>query len=217
MTEYPVIEQFISLQGEGNTLGQKSYFIRLAGCNLNCSFCDTHYARDKSGAVIRDEKAVLDLIPLRMPVVITGGEPLLYNLWPLLHALFLREGRSAQAYVETNGTIFAEYYHTKFVVSPKLDFWPEAYNSKNLIHYERKGATFKFVIRNKNDFDRTMGIHDEFGFSDLILMPEGTTSEAIIERSREIAKWMCESELDLRNVRLVPRLHTLLWGNKRGR
>ena len=152
MTEYPVIEQFISLQGEGSTIGQKSYFIRLAGCNLNCSFCDTPYARDKSDvvildekalldlipsrmpvvitmiSVILDEKALLDLIPSRMPVVITGGEPLLYNLWPLLQALFLREGRPAQAYVETNGTIFAEYYHTKFIVSPKLDFWPEAYN-----------------------------------------------------------------------------------------
>ena len=109
--------------------------------------------------LVLDEKSLLDLIPSRMPVVITGGEPLLNNLWPLLQALFLREGRPAQAYVETNGTIFAEYYpSTKFIVSPKLDFWPEAYNLENLMHYERNGAIFKFVIRDKNDFDRTMEI-----------------------------------------------------------
>ncbi len=213
---YPVCEQFISLQGEGLSLGRKSCFVRMAGCNLSCAFCDTAYARTIGSAPYVDVPTILRAIPLKTPVVITGGEPMLYDLEPLLRGIYGREGREAIIEIETNGTIFAPYYHVQFIVSPKFDF-PESYRPEIMKAFEERGAIFKFVIRDRPDFDRVMDIHDTLWLSDIVLMPEGTTAEAIVRRSRDIAKWMCAEERDLRNVRLIPRLHTLLWGTVRGR
>ncbi len=213
---YPVCEQFVSLQGEGPSSGRKSYFIRLAGCNLSCAFCDTAYARTVESASHLDVAAILHTIPRKMPVVITGGEPMLYDLEPLLRGIYAREGREAIIEIETNGTIFAPYYHVQFVVSPKFDF-PESYRQEVIKAFEERGAVFKFVIRDRSDFDRVMDMHDTLWLSHVVLMPEGTTAAEIIRRSRDIAKWMCAEERDLRNVRLIPRLHTLLWGTVRGR
>ena len=79
-----VIECFSSLQGESTQAGRRCFFIRLEGCNLNCSYCDTEYAR--SGGV---EKSVSELVELavasKVPLVeITGGEPLLEKELPEL-------------------------------------------------------------------------------------------------------------------------------------
>ncbi len=215
-TAYPVCEQFISLQGEGLSLGRKSCFIRLAGCNLSCTFCDTAYARVIGNAPYLDVPTILRAIPPKMPIVITGGEPMLYDLEPLLRGIYGREGRDSIIEIETHGTIFTPYHHVQFTVSPKLDF-PQSYRKEVIKAFEEREATFKFVIRDRADFEHVMHMHDTLWLSDIVLMPEGTTPEEIIRRSRDIAKWMCVEGRDLRNVRLIPRLHTLLWGNTRGR
>ncbi len=213
---YPVCEQFVSLQGEGLSLGRKSCFIRLAGCNLSCTFCDTTYARTVGNASYLDVPTILRSVPRKTPVVITGGEPMLYDLEPLLRGINGREGRESIVEIETNGTIFAPYYHVQFIVSPKLDF-PQSYRQEVIRAFEERGAVFKFVIRDQADFGRVMQLHDTLWLSDIVLMPEGTTAEEIIRRSKDIAKWMCAEGRDLRNVRLIPRLHILLWGAARGR
>ncbi|MGZ4904369.1 MAG: 7-carboxy-7-deazaguanine synthase QueE [Halobacteriota archaeon] len=215
-TAYPVCEQFISLQGEGLSLGRKSCFVRLAGCNLSCTFCDTAYARAVGSAPYLDVPTILCAIPQKTPIVITGGEPMLYDLEPLLRGIYGREGRDATIEIETNGTIFTPYYHVQFIVSPKFDF-PQSYRQEVIKAFEERGAIFKFVIRDRADFEHVMRMHDALWLSDIVLMPEGTTAEAIIRRSKDIAEWMCMEERDLRNVRLIPRLHTLLWGATRGR
>ncbi len=213
---YPVCEQFVSLQGEGLSLGRKSCFIRLAGCNLSCTFCDTTYARVVGSTPYVDVPTILRAIPPKTPIVITGGEPMLYDLEPLLRGIYGREGREAIIEIETNGTIFAPYYHVQFIVSPKFDF-PQSYRHEVIKAFEERGAIFKFVIRDRSDFERVMHLHDTLWLSSIVLMPEGTTVEEIIRRSKDIAAWMCGEERDLRNVRLIPRLHTLLWGTMRGR
>lgn len=215
-TTYPVCEQFISLQGEGLSLGRKSCFVRMAGCNLSCTFCDTAYARTVESAAYVDVPTILRAIPAKTPVVITGGEPMLYDLEPLLRGIYGREGREAIIEIETNGTIFAPYYHVQFIVSPKFDF-PQSYKQEVIKAFEERGAIFKFVIRDRADFDHVMHLHDALWLSSIVLMPEGTKADEIIRLSRDIAKWMCTEERDLRNVRLIPRLHTLLWGATRER
>ncbi len=215
-TAYPVCEQFISLQGEGLSLGRKSCFVRLAGCNLSCTFCDTAYARTVESASYMDVPTILSRIPAKTPVVITGGEPMLYDLEPLLRSIYGRNGREAIIEIETNGTIFAPYYHVQFIVSPKFDF-PQSYKPEIIRAFEERGAVFKFVIRGRADFDHVMQLHDALWLSNIVLMPEGTQALEIIRRSKDIAKWMCAEERDLRNVRLIPRLHILLWGATRGR
>ena len=107
---YPVKEIFYSIQGEGFYTGRPAVFIRLAGCNLKCSWCDTDYSEKMK--MTEDEivagvdvlchnelDVAIDLIDL---IVITGGEPTIHNLEPLLKKL--KTETSAIIAIETNGT-----------------------------------------------------------------------------------------------------------------
>jgi len=99
-----IAEIFKSLQGEGNNQGRVCLFIRLAGCNLNCTWCDTKYARD--GGITMSLDSVLEQVWRVNPpyVCITGGEPLVQAdaLEPLLSSL---HKRGTEIDIETNGTI----------------------------------------------------------------------------------------------------------------
>ena len=99
-----IAEIFKSLQGEGKNQGRACLFIRLAGCNLNCTWCDTGYARD--GGITMGLDSVLEQVWRVNPpyVCITGGEPLVQAdaLEPLLSSL---HKRGTEIEIETNGTI----------------------------------------------------------------------------------------------------------------
>jgi 7-carboxy-7-deazaguanine synthase len=99
-----IAEIFKSLQGEGKNQGKSCLFIRLAGCNLNCRWCDTAYAR--TGGMEMSLDMILEQVWRTNPsyVCITGGEPLLQadELEPLLISLH-RRGTAID--IETNGTI----------------------------------------------------------------------------------------------------------------
>lgn len=97
--EYPVNEIFYSLQGEGFHTGTPSVFIRFAGCNLKCAFCDTDFTK---GRLMNIEEIAENIS--RYPakrVVLTGGEPTLHNLVPLCQ--FLHD-KDYLVHIETNGT-----------------------------------------------------------------------------------------------------------------
>jgi len=99
---YPVLEVFTSLQGEGFHMGKGTTFIRLAGCNLRCSWCDTQKAFDVTQAAEMSATEIISahIIP-HHHVVITGGEPTMYNLRPLVTELH-KLGKFVA--IETNGT-----------------------------------------------------------------------------------------------------------------
>ena len=98
---YPIVEIFRSIQGEGFNAGTPAVFVRLAGCNLNCSFCDT----DNNAVFLADSfqlKQMIDEIREKAPlVIVTGGEPTLHDLAPLSSSLRSLPVRVA---IETNGT-----------------------------------------------------------------------------------------------------------------
>lgn len=119
---------FYTLQGEGPFAGQRSVFIRLAGCNLQCPGCDTEYTAGRRRIPVSD---LTELVRTCTPpllgrvklVVITGGEPFRQNLYPLVRDLNLM-GCTVQ--VETNGVLFPEHPQLlvrslglKVVISPK--------------------------------------------------------------------------------------------------
>lgn len=92
-----VVEIFQSIQGEGLFAGMPASFVRLAGCNLHCSFCDTDHSVWKE----RSAEEIRNLCQPNLPVVITGGEPGMHQLEELFYLL---KNDGLRIHIETNGT-----------------------------------------------------------------------------------------------------------------
>ena len=223
-------EIFHSLQGEGVTGGTPTVFLRLATCNLDCSWCDTKYTWDWRSYDYKTEMMSLSVEDAQTRVVefgcahlvVTGGEPLMQQeaLEPLLLNL---EGRGFFCEVETNGTLAPNSGLIRAVsqwnVSPKL--------GNSGIRLERRvvggaleafreleNAYFKFVIVDPTDVDEVCDIVDRHGLprERTILMPEGVKPKTITARG----KWVAEA-CAAQGFRFSTRLHILLWGDERGR
>ena len=113
---YPVVEIFDSVQGEGSKIGIPATFIRFAGCNLRCSWCDTKNSWEEGSMMAIAEIVALVHHPV---VIITGGEPTIHDLVPLVAAL--RELPKIQLMIETNGIEPVKADFDWVVCSPKLD------------------------------------------------------------------------------------------------
>ena len=116
--KYNINEIFTSIQGEGPDVGRPAIFIRLAGCNLKCSFCDTDHRLTE---VLTPNEIIAKMDPDAHLVVITGGEPFLHNLEPLVHELIMTTHRVT---IESNGTLphrddLIRHGGYSVVVSPK--------------------------------------------------------------------------------------------------
>jgi len=134
-----VNEVFTSIQGEGPGAGRVATFVRLSGCNLNCSFCDSKYANHVWMTLPAQEVANAVIRTKVRYAVITGGEPLMQeDVWELLHHLV-----NAGIYVdvETNGTFDPNNIPgVRYIVSPKdLDTASRWLNI-------RLPLVFKFVV-----------------------------------------------------------------------
>jgi organic radical activating enzyme len=221
-------EVFDSLQGEGVNIGQPCRFVRLALCNLHCSYCDTKYTWDFEqfdyDREVR-EIAVTELVEaLRASpaqhVVITGGEPLLQQR-ALARAL---ERVPAELFVEieTNGTRVPlpalRQRVNQWNVSPKLSSAgdPESLRIRPdaLIALRDTGRAYlKLVVRTAADRDEAEALRARFGFEKhrTLLMPEATTREELEQRSAEVAGWS-----QALSLRFSSRLHVSLWGGRRG-
>jgi 7-carboxy-7-deazaguanine synthase len=220
-----------TFQGEGPSIGRPCLFLRLAGCNLACSWCDTPYtwdwnSYDKSKEVsIRTMWSVMaELRRLsrthRQPIthlVISGGEPMLQG--KALNTLcewLRREGWTTE--IETAGTVlppsltFVDHYN----VSPKLSnsnnaiaarYRPDVLDRLN----EAPSKAFKFVVEQPKDFNEIDELVNKHDLSPVYVMPEGVDADQIHERLSEIA-----DEAIKRNYRITTRLHVTIYGNQRG-
>jgi len=126
----PIVEIFNSIQGEGANSGMYATFIRLAGCNLSCAFCDTDYEVKKEMTI----RKIVDWPYMLKNVVITGGEPMIHDIRPLVDVLKFDH----QVYIETNGTIHVPFYpfDAWITVSPKdLDFVQKSGNELKVLWF----------------------------------------------------------------------------------
>lgn len=145
----PVVEVFYSLQGEGLRTGQATVFVRFAGCNLACEFCDTDF---RVKATFRTAELVAEIKQIGGDcrwVCFTGGEPTIHDLRPLCE-LLQRHGYSLQ--METNGTRpHPEWRLDHVTVSPKQ---PQG----GRLHpwYERNASEFKYVVDDDADLARAL-------------------------------------------------------------
>jgi len=146
-----IAEIFKSLQGEGKNQGKPCLFIRLAGCNLNCQWCDTVYAR--TGGMEMSLDMILEQVWRMNPsyVCITGGEPLLQatELEPLLISL---HKRSTAIDIETNGTF--DFRKLQPYASVCMDVkCPSSGEQSNLVLLDaiRPQDSVKFVVKDEVD------------------------------------------------------------------
>jgi organic radical activating enzyme len=145
---YKISEIFYSIQGEGLLQGLPMIFIRLSGCNLRCSFCDTKYAFKKRRTTDAAEiLAEIRQYPCKR-VCITGGEPFLQNLSPLVNVL---KEKNYFVCAETNGTLWQKLPIDWLTVSPKTGgrkFHARGYDKRFL----NAASEFKYVITGRRSF-----------------------------------------------------------------
>jgi 7-carboxy-7-deazaguanine synthase len=185
-TLYPIMEHFYTLQGEGKYTGTSAYFIRLGGCDVGCVWCDVKESWDADThpkMSVEELKHLVSQYPGKL-VVITGGEPAMYDLTPLIEAM-----HSIDKFVtiETSGTYKLTGNVDWYTFSPKKFKAPvdEAY---------KKASELKIVIFHKSDLtwaeDHSLKVTDE---CILYLQPEWSKREqllpTIIEYVKNHPKW----------------------------
>lgn len=228
-----ISEWFYSIQGEGSLVGIPSVFVRTSGCNLRCGWCDTPYASWKPEG---EERSVAEIMaevqrhPARH-VVLTGGEPMIAKELPELAARLREAGYHIT--IETAGTVMPEGIACDLAsISPKLsnstpsleragEGWVKRHEETRLqpavlrAWAEQYEVQWKFVISNEQDLMEAHEVLESIGTtiepSQVLLMPEGTSVEAIQGRYPLLIE-ACKKH----GYRLSPRLHIDLFGNKRG-
>ena len=131
--KYPVVELFDSIQGEGVHIGRPVTFVRLAGCNLRCPWCDTKESHEIKVSDFVSAQEIAEQCK-REVVVITGGEPTIHNLKDLVSEL---KRRKKYVCIETNGThAIPKNWEIDWVtVSPKSQSNFEIHCEPNEIKY----------------------------------------------------------------------------------
>lgn len=223
-----VSEIFASIQGEGVTAGEPATFLRLATCNLHCSFCDTKYTWDFNNHRYEDEVRVLEVSEVSRTIadhaprrlVITGGEPMLQQ--PGVTRVLELLGPDFVVEVETNGTLEPSPELAARVaqwnVSPKLA------NSGNreglrlrpqvLARYLATGRAFlKLVVRDASDTEEAAALVTRLGWPTerVLFMPEARTPEELTKRHDFV-----RAESLARGFGVSPRLHVERFGGRRG-
>jgi len=213
MQKLNINEIFASINGEVNKWGQGSptVFVRLQGCNLKCSYCDTKYAQSNADYDPMTMKHLLTEIKSYgiKRVTITGGEPLMQDYTMSLVSKLLLNGY--QVSIETNGSIkiLSNWFYWNnvcWIVDYKMEF-PTQMISENYINLTNTDW-IKFVIINEFSFMdaiciknllQNKGCHAQFAFS-----PAGASPEL----ASQMAQWLIEQKID--DVTLNLQIHKII-------
>lgn len=216
---YKVNEIFASIDGEGIRTGLSAVFIRLYGCNLKCSYCDTRYSCENREYTLMSLMDILEkVLSYNIPrVTLTGGEPLIQpGVKDLINSLVAND---IEVNIETNGAVDLE------------DFWEYKYNSKVIFTMDYKCASsgmedrmklvnlhllqpkdvIKFVVSNYNELEKMEYILEESGCK---ARPYVSPVFGAIE-PKELVEYVLDNELN--NVTVQVQLHKIIWNpNMRG-
>lgn len=212
---YKVVETFISINGEGQHAGELALFIRFAGCNLNCNYCDTRWANQPD--VVYQEMTETEIKALVADsgvrnVTLTGGEPLLQ---PGMYQLLETVGSlpDIRIEIETNGSVDIGPYMTlirrpAFTLDYKLPgSGMEAGMKTENYRYLTKEDTVKFVISDKADLTRAREIIEQYQLEGRC----GIYYSPVFGRIRpaEIVDDMIEHRLN--GVHMQLQMHKFIW------
>ena len=163
---YKVVEKFVSINGEGQKSGELSVFIRLAGCNLSCVYCDTKWANTSDVKYdLMDKYEIYDYIKSTeiKNVTLTGGEPLLAKGVKDLIQIIV-EDSSLYLEIETNGSVSIEPFRTeRDNLSFTLDYKSPSSQMNHLMNmsnykYLKTNDTLKFVVASILDLDQAFEV-----------------------------------------------------------
>lgn len=202
-----VNEIFFSIQGESTYAGLPCAFVRLTGCNLRCSYCDTTHAYDEG-----DEKTLdvvveaLTAYPTKL-VEVTGGEPLLQPETPALLSALADRGKSVL--IETNGSVSLEGIDPR--VTAIMDVKCPGSGMSGRVMWENIGLLqprdeVKFVLTDRTDYEWALEVIEKYRLSEkhkVHLSP----AFGVLEPKR-LAGWILEDGLD---ARLQLQLHKYIW------
>ncbi len=229
----PIAETFVSIQGEGKLTGVPSWFVRVAGCNLRCGWCDTPYASwDPQG----EQRTITDLLAESRAsgvrhAVLTGGEPMIFKeIADLARGL---ADAGVHVTIETAGTVHMPVHCDLLSLSPKLAnstptgdprdpsgalavrheqrrMNPGALHALLADHPQRQ---LKFVVSSPADLPEIESLLEtlaEVDPRDVLLMPEGVSTPDPAGLG-----WLVDACME-RGWRYCHRLHIELFGDRRG-
>ncbi len=201
-------EIFYSIQGESTHAGRACVFVRLTGCNLRCSYCDTDYAfYDGRKMTIAEVAEVLDGFRCEL-IEITGGEPLLQEgVYPLIEALLAR-GRTVM--VETSGASDVGQLDPRVIkiMDLKCPGSGEAHRNlwSNLQHLTPRDEV-KFVLCDRADYEWARDVIRSRDLASRVGAVLISCAFGLLEPAR-VAAWMLEDRLP---ARLQLQLHKYIW------
>ncbi|MGB8452842.1 MAG: putative 7-carboxy-7-deazaguanine synthase QueE [Anaerocolumna sp.] len=215
MSQYKVVEKFVSINGEGVLMGQLAVFIRFQGCNLNCSYCDTAWAnKDNAAYTPMTEHQIYSYIKETgvKNVTLTGGEPLLHpNVIQLLQ--MLAKDNDLHVEIETNGSIDISTFikisnPPAFTMDYKLP--GSLMEAKMLVSNFKlitKKDTVKFVVGSIVDFNRAKEI---ITVHELITKCHVYISTVFGRISlKEVVEYMKKNTMN--GVALQLQMHKMIW------
>jgi 7-carboxy-7-deazaguanine synthase len=241
LTKIPVMEIFgPTIQGEGMVIGQKTMFVRTAGCDYSCSWCDSSFTWDGTGKEeikMMDAKAIWDELKKLggngfSYVTLSGGNPaLLKNLSYLIEIL---KENQIKICLETQGSKWQEWFLKidELTLSPKppssnmvtdcsvLDYIIERVGKKK----KAMNVSLKVVVFNDEDYEYAKQIYLRYpgipfflqvGNDHLATFDDQEFFKHLIRKYH----WLIDKTMkdhEFTDVRVLPQLHTYVWGNKRG-
>ncbi|MCZ6513788.1 MAG: radical SAM protein [Nitrospinae bacterium] len=203
-----VNEIFKSIQGESSYTGRPCIFIRLTGCNLRCSWCDTEYAfYEGQPKSVKDIMAAID--PLGVPLVeITGGEPLLQSeVYDLMNALL---AKNYEVLLETGGGVSIAKVPKRVIKILDVKCPGSGEDAKNLwdnLDHLHPHDEVKFVLKDRADYEWSRDViqrRDIHQKAQVLFSPVYDTLGL-----KELAAWVLADNLP---VRVQTQLHKIIWG-----
>lgn len=214
-----ITEIFHSLQGETSLAGIPFAFIRLTGCNLRCTYCDSAYAF-KGGKKYSIDKILAEIKPFQVKhVLLTGGEPLMQRPLPELIDALSAEGYSVS--IETHGEVSIERVAKKarIIMDVKTPASKMSRGKWRLnLPYLKKEDEVKFVIAAPDDYTWAKERVREgvIPTNEILFSPVMRTQGAPGEYAGVDPTWLADQILkDRLPVRMQVQLHKILWGNDR--
>lgn len=212
--KYPIVEKFVSINGEGTRAGELAVFIRFRKCNLSCSYCDTRWANT-------DDCAAEQLSPEQIAgyvygtgvknVTLTGGEPLLQEELYTLIEMLAEQGNRVE--IETNGSISIAGLSGKkcrpsFTLDYKLpDSGMESAMELGNYNYLQAEDTVKFVSGSITDLERAVEIIEKYELTKKCSVYISPVFGKI--EPADIVEFMKNKRLN--GVKLQLQLHKFIW------